>query len=93
MDKVTTLTPVFVESIPELLEQGNLYISEKHGVSVHLCACGCGHKTVLDFRPEWPDGWDMKNNKGKITFRPSIGNFNFPCKSHYYITENRVEWL
>ena len=28
-----------------------------------------------------------------ITLRPSIGNFSIPYKSHYYITENKVEWL
>lgn len=28
-----------------------------------------------------------------ITLRPSIGNYSIPCQSHYYITENKVEWL
>lgn len=28
-----------------------------------------------------------------VTMRPSVGSFNLPCKSHYYITDNKVEWL
>ena len=35
----------------------------------------------------------MKYDGQSITLRPSIGNFNINCKSHYFITENRVEWL
>ena len=23
---------------------------------------------------------------------PSIGNWSFPCRSHYWVVENRVEW-
>lgn len=28
-----------------------------------------------------------------VTLRPSVGSFNLPCKSHYYITDDKVEWL
>lgn len=44
--KTTELTPVFIELIPDVLEQGKLYVSKKYGCSIHLCACGCGEKTV-----------------------------------------------
>lgn len=58
MDNV--LVPMWVDSIPELLEQGVLYISEKFGVSIHLCACGCGEKTVLPFKTTRDDNhWSM----------------------------------
>lgn len=83
----------FGTEIPEELEEGVLYISMVYGITAHLCPCGCGRKVVVDFRPEWPSGWDLTLNNGRVTMRPSIGNFCLPCKSHYYITENRIEWL
>ena len=35
----------------------------------------------------------MKYDGQSVTLRPSIGNFNINCKSHYFITESRVDWL
>ena len=91
-DKMEKLETIFVDEIPEKCEEGKLYISEKFGISIHLCPCGCGHKSVLNFKPEWSNGWDMTKNGDIVTFRPSVGNFGMPCKSHYFITENRIEW-
>lgn len=93
MNRLTAIEPVFCDYIPETLEQGKLYISKKGGAVVHLCACGCGNRTVTPLKPFWKDGWSMLNTNGKVTLRPSIGNFEFPCKSHYFITENHIDWL
>lgn len=27
-----------------------------------------------------------------VSLSPSIGNWNFPCRSHYIIRHNRIEW-
>ena len=27
-----------------------------------------------------------------VSLDPSIGNWNFPCQSHYWIDRNRVRW-
>ena len=93
--RILELKPVFIETIDEDLQEGILYISEKYGMAIHLCACGCQKKTVTDLKPNWKDGWDMINNNGLITLRPSIGNFKGenPYHAHYYITNNQVEWL
>jgi hypothetical protein len=90
--KLTELKPVFCDHIPEKKEEGVLYISEKYRVAIHLCACGCGIQSVT---PITKDGWTMRNNEGKITLRPSIGNFmgENPYHAHYYITENKIDWL
>lgn len=93
MKRLKKIEPVFCQDIPEKLEQGKLYISKEHGTAVHLCACGCGNKTVTPIKPMWDDGWRLITDNGKITLRPSIGNFDFPCKSHYFITENHIDWL
>ena len=91
MERLSEIEPVFVEFIPENPEHGKLYISEKFRTATHLCACGCGNKVVTPLK----DGfwWWMKDAGGKVIIRPSIGSWNLPCKSHYHITHNRIEWL
>ena len=93
--KAQVIEPIYVDLIPEILEDGNFYISLKYGVAVHLCACGCKQKTVCNLQPHWKDGWTLTDISGKITLRPSIGNFKGenPYHTHYYITNNKIEWL
>lgn len=91
--RLTELRPVFVDHVPRPCEPGILYISEKYGCSIHICPCGtCGQEVVLPFHN--PDtGWLKTGDHERVTFRPSVGNWQYPCKSHYYITDNKVEWL
>ena len=78
---------LFVEDVPitRNLKEGVLYVSIRHSIVTHLCACGCGARidTPLD-----PDEWTMIYNGETISLRPSIGNWDIPCQSHYFITEN-----
>ncbi len=86
-----TIKPVFLEGfIPDTLEQNTLYISRQYGTAIHLCACGCGAKTVT---PLGDNDWKLIEKDGLVSLTPSIGNFQFPCKSHYYITDNKVNFL
>lgn len=87
--KRTTITPVFVDFIPEELNEGVMYISETHNTIVHRCCCGCGLEVVT---PLSPVDWQLKREGKLITIRPSIGNWNYPCQSHYLITRNKVDW-
>lgn len=90
---IYALTPEWVDQIPEvkLMKDGVLYISEKYGTAIHLCACGCGQQTVTPFHHS--KGWNLTKLNNKVTLRPSISNWQFTCRSHYYITDNLVEWL
>lgn len=81
------ITPVFVETVPEELEDGVLYISIRYGTSAHKCACGCGMKVVA---PLHPTAWEMHWNGRTVSLSPSIGNWQLPCRSHYLIRENRI---
>ncbi|HEY4092678.1 MAG TPA: DUF6527 family protein [Luteibacter sp.] len=83
------LIPEFVEFIPEELEAGHLYVSMIHAVAIHLCACGCNRKTVTPLSPaDWKLTYDGRN----VSLRPSIGNWSYPCRSHYWITDGAVRW-
>lgn len=90
MYNYTELIPKHVRTIPsEDMEQGVLYISEEFKIAIHLCACGCGIETVTPI-DDGTQGWIKTEQDGKVTLRPSIGNQNLPCRSHYWITDNKV---
>jgi hypothetical protein len=87
--KQATITPQFVDLMPGHLQEGVLYISEKYGTAIHKCCCGCGQKVVT---PLSPAKWQLRRDGDTVTLYPSIGNWNFPCRSHYWIRRNRIEW-
>lgn len=91
--KDAELRPVFVDQIPEQIEQGVLYVSEKYEIAIHLCACGwCGEKTVTPFHDS-QTGWHYtRDAQDHITLHPSIGNQNMPCRSHYWVKGSKIEW-
>jgi hypothetical protein len=92
--KQTSLEPVYCETIPDELEEGKLYISEKFKVAIHRCCCGCKRHAVTPFYNDGK-GWTITKSGDKVTLRPSIGNFigENPYHAHYYITNNIVQWL
>ena len=79
----------FVEHIPEQLDDGVLYVSIRFGTVVHKCACGCGQEVVT---PLGPAEWQITYDGRTISMEPSIGNWNFPCRSHYWIEGGNVRW-
>lgn len=87
--RVHTLRPQFVELMPKQLESGVLYVSMTYGTAIHLCCCGCGHRVVT---PLAPDEWQLSFDGVAVWLDPSIGNWSFPCQSHYWIRGNSVEW-
>ncbi len=95
MERINELHPVFCEVIPKEKEAGKLYISKEFRVAIHLCACGCGGQAVTPLKPSPHGGWALTDNQGLITLRPSIGNFagENPYHAHYFITNNKIEWL
>lgn len=89
MSKQTALLAEFVEFIPDKLESGKLYISRRYSTAAHLCCCGCGLEVVTPLNSAQ---WQFLEYNGKISLYPSIGSWSFPCQSHYWITEGRVQW-
>lgn len=86
---MTTFRLEKVHYVPRELESGVLYASDEHKVAVHLCACGCGSKVPISLGPA---GWTLTERAGLPTIRPSIGSGQLPCRSHYLITDGRVDW-
>lgn len=83
------LTPEFVEFIPNQVEDDKLYVSMQYGTVVHNCCCGCGNKVVT---PLTPDDWKLTYDGENVSIFPSIGNWSFPCQSHYWVRRGNIEW-
>ncbi|MBT2530427.1 hypothetical protein J7E91_35070 [Streptomyces sp. ISL-99] len=87
--RTSRLTHEFVRYIPERLSPGVLYISTEYATAMHLCCCGCGSKVVT---PLSPADWQLTFDGESISLHPSIGNWSYPCQSHYWIRRNAVRW-
>ena len=87
MARVEEFRVVFVDYMPSLIDEGVLYISMTNHTAVHLCACGCGEKVIT---PLAPMRWHILYDGVAVSLSPSIGNWDFACKSHYFIRDNKV---
>lgn len=87
--KASHFSPQFVESIPETLTPGVLYVSMTLASAIHLCACGCEQEVIT---PLSPTDWKLCFDGENVTLDPSIGNWSFSCRSHYWIRGGKVRW-
>ena len=78
-----------VHFMPKELHEGVLYVSEEFGAAAHLCACGCGEKIRT---PLGPTEWSVEETSAGPTLRPSVGNWQQACQSHYWIWRGEVNW-
>lgn len=83
----------FVHHIPDHLDPAVLYISMKFATAIHCCCCGCGAEVVTPFTPT---DWKLTFDGESVSLWPSIGNWQFQCRSHYVIEHGRIieapEW-
>lgn len=79
----------FVTAFPDRLEEGILYVSVEFGTSAHRCFCGCGQEVYSRFSPR---DWAMAFDGETVSLWPSIGNWSFPCQSHYILKKGQVQW-
>ncbi len=83
------VTPKFVEIVPDRLQDGVLYVSMEYATAVHRCLCGCGKEVVT---PLSTTDWSLTFDGDTVSLDPSVGNWGFPCRSHYWIRNNQVLW-
>lgn len=75
--------------MPTQLESGVLYVSEEFETAAHQCACGCGSKVRT---PLAETEWQFVDHPQGPSLYPSIGNWQRPCKAHYWIDHGKIEW-
>jgi hypothetical protein len=84
-----TLRHEFVEFIPDAIEEGKIYVSINYATAVHKCVCGCGKEVVT---PLSPTHWKLIFDGRTVSLIPSIGNWGFLCRSHYWVRNDRAIW-
>lgn len=89
MRQLIVLETEFVRSIPNRLAEHTLYVSMEYATVAHKCFCGCGQEVVT---PLTPTDWKLTYDGVSVSLHPSIGNWNFPCRSHYWIVKSKVRW-
>lgn len=89
MHNQIVLSCEFVKAIPDKLDEKTLYVSMDYATAAHKCCCGCGKEVITPFSPT---DWKLKFDGVSVSLTPSIGNWSFPCRSHYWIERNRVKW-
>jgi hypothetical protein len=85
----TKLYHAFVDYIPARLDPDTIYVSVQHAVVAHNCCCGCGLEVVT---PLGATDWRLTFDGDTVSLHPSIGNWSFPCRSHYWITNSTIRW-
>lgn len=87
--KVTIKRVEFCVTVPDILEEGVIYVSEEYKCTRHLCLCGCNQHVIMRLGPgEW--NYIMQGNG--ISFTPSILQ-RMGCKSHYIITDGVANFV
>ncbi len=89
MKRCDRISHRFVDLVPDVLDEGVLYVSISFATTVHLCCCGCGNEVVT---PLDPTDWLMTFDGKSVSLYPSIGNWSFNCQSHYWIYRNSIMW-
>src|SRR5689334_4064133 len=78
-----------VHYMPKTLEPGVLYVAEEFSTAAHLCACGCGAKVRT---PLGPTEWAVTETPRGPSLSPSVGSWQLPCRSHYWISQGEIRW-
>jgi len=86
---MSTISLKLLNHLPIQLEANVLYVSEEFEVAGHLCPCGCGSKIIT---PLGINEWSLSVVEEKPTLKPSIGNWQLPCQSHYWIRKGEILW-
>ncbi len=77
-----------VERLPAALDDCVLYVSEEYDLAALKCACGCGHRVTLLLG----DGHTVEDVGGLADVWPSIGVWDAPCRSHFWLHNGSVLW-
>ena len=83
------------------LEEGVLYIvdsgTQREQTVLFNCPCGCGNVIDIpyyraDQQKELFPSWAYRERQGKVTLSPSVFSTGLPCRSHYFIRDDKIVW-
>ncbi len=83
----------YIESIPENLSPGILYIEGfqgNHWFATLLCPCGCKQEININLDKNDSPCWEIRNTRFSDLW-PSIWKKN-GCKSHFFLKNGFIFW-
>lgn len=57
------------------------------------CPCGCGREVTLSLNSNIQPYWNIRIKNDKVTLSPSVYLTGFQCKSHFFIRNNKIDWV
>ena len=84
----------FVTDVPGKIKENYIYIiqdgKEPDAIAFN-CPCGCKKIIHLNLLKDMRPCWSFVIHKKQISLYPSI-RAKSGCKSHFWVTNNKVEW-
>lgn len=88
---------VRVESMSEVPTKlrGDLYIvgGPKPKWAVLACPCRCGDRIDVNLMESRHPSWRLSTERNQVTLHPSLWMPEEKCGSHFWIRQNRFEWV
>lgn len=75
------------------IRPGVLYIGRISHEIKFYCPCGCGTIITLPTSGKTNRSVMIDGNEATVTIEPSFRHDDLPCKSHYFIRDNKVLWV
>lgn len=79
-----------------IIKPNTIYTSANHNSVSFLCPCGCGAIETIKQGSHTQiknTVWQFVINDGKLTIRPSMYMRECTTNSHYWITNNVIQWV
>jgi hypothetical protein len=70
-----------------------VYRSGQYRRAVLQCPCGCGRRIDLNLSGHASPHWTIKKQGKVVTFSPSVWVPLDACGSHFFIRQNRIDWV
>lgn len=88
---------VHVESMSEVPKRlkGDLYIvgSSKPKWAILACPCRCGDRIDVNLMESRQPSWRLSTGGNQVTLHPSLWMPKEKCGSHFWIRQNRIDWM
>ena len=76
--------------IPSSLDSNTIYVIENWAICF-ICPCGCNEHIHLNTLISANPRWSYKLKKRKVSIYPSVRRIT-GCKSHFWITKDKLHW-
>jgi hypothetical protein len=83
-----------MQDVPKKLK-GMLYIVGKPRPkwAIMACPCRCGERIDINLMESRQPSWRLTSDDVKVSLHPSLWMPNEKCGSHFWIRQNRIDWV